>query len=70
MEIASLLWVCITAFLVVFIVLTALALFMHIIIHLFPEKINNEDPLTAAIISAVINANYPGRKISGIREEK
>jgi hypothetical protein len=70
MEIASLLWVCVTAFLVVFLVLTVLAFFMRIIIHLFPEKINNEDSLFAAVISAVMNANYPGRKISGIREEK
>jgi hypothetical protein len=70
MEIASLLWVCVTAFLVVFLVLTVLAFFMRIIIHLFPEKNNNEDSLTAAVISAVMNANYPGRKISGIREEK
>jgi len=70
MGITSLLSVCISALIVVFIVLGILAFLMRCIIYLFPEKEKEEDPLYLAAITSAINVNYPGMKITGIREEK
>jgi len=70
MEFPELLSVCISAFIVVFIILTALALFMRLIIILFPDKSEDDDKAVFAAIASVINRVYPGKKITKIKEVK
>lgn len=70
MELPELLSVCISAFVVVFIILTALALFMRLIIVLFPEKPADDDKAVFAVIASIMNRIYPGTKITKIEEVK
>ena len=69
MEFPELVSVCISAFIVVFIILTALALFMRLIIILFPDK-PDDDKAVYAVIASVMNSIYPGTKITKIEEVK
>jgi hypothetical protein len=70
MEFPELLSVCVSAFIVVFIILTSLALFMRLIIILFPDKSGDDDKAVFAVIASVINRIYPGTKITKIEEVK
>ena len=70
MENPDLLWVCISAFTVVFIVLTVLALFMRSMIILFPDKLQKDDQAIVAAIASTFNRIYPGTKITKIEELK
>ena len=70
MENPDLLWVCISAFTVVFIILTVLALFMRFIIILFPDKLQKDDQVVVAAIASTFNRIYPGTKITKIEELK
>jgi predicted permease len=70
MEFSELLSVCISAFVVVFIILTALALFMRLIIILFLDKQRDDDKAVFAVIASVMNRIYPGAKITKIEEVK
>lgn len=70
MELPELLSVCISAFVVVFVVLTALALFMRLIIVLFPDKPGDDDKAVFAVIASIMNRIYPGTKITKIEEVK
>lgn len=62
--------VCISALVVVFIILTALALFMRLIIILFPDNSGDDDKAVFAVIASVMNRIYPGTKITKIEEVK
>lgn len=70
MENPDLLWVCISAFTVVFIILTVLALFMRFMIILFPDKLQKDDQAVVAAIASTFNRIYPGTKITKIEELK
>ena len=70
MEFPELLSVCISAFIVVFIILTTLSLFMRLIIILFPDKSNDDNKAIYAVIASVMNKIYPGTKITKIEEVK
>ena len=69
MEFPELLSICFSAFVVVFIILTALALFMRLIIIFFPDK-SDDDTAVFAAIASVMNRVYPGKKITKIEEVK
>ena len=70
MEYPDLLSVCISAFIVVFIILTVLALFMRFMIILFPDKSADADQAVFAAIATTFSRIYPGTKITKIEELK
>ncbi|MEW6411781.1 MAG: hypothetical protein AB1483_04815 [Candidatus Zixiibacteriota bacterium] len=68
----DLLVICISAFFVVFLVLTFLALVMRTIMAVFPEKVVKlkTDSAYLAAIASVISTIYPGTKITKVEEIK
>ena len=70
MEEHSLLMVCLTSFVAVFLVLTFLAATMRVLMRIFPEKGAEIDGPTLAAITSVVSAAYPGSRITDIRETK
>jgi len=66
----DLLFVCGSAFLAVFVILSLLALVMRIIIVIFPYRETSSDAAVYAAISTVISSIYKGMKISKIEEIK
>jgi hypothetical protein len=70
MEASQLLLICVSAFIAVFVVLSLLAIIMHIIIILFPEKGIGGDAALLAAITTTISKQYPGTKITKIEERK
>ena len=69
MESLGLITVCISAFIAVFIVLSLLAILMHFIILIFPEK-GSDDAAVIAALTTVVNKFYPGLKITKTEEIK
>jgi hypothetical protein len=67
---SSLVFICLSAFIAVFVLLTVLAVVMRLILLTFPEK---EKMLDAAIIAALtttMQTVYPGTTIKNIEEVK
>ena len=54
----------------VFIILSALALLMHLISHLFPERQEEQDEAVFAAITTAHAAEYPNLRIKKIEEEQ
>jgi len=73
MESNQLLFICLSAFLAVFVLLTILALAMRILIAVFPETVEklveSDSALLAAVTTAVMTV-YPGTKVTKVEEEK
>ena len=69
METPDLITICLTSFVAVLLLLSFLALIMHIITLIFPAKEDDDGAVVAAITSAY-NVNYPGTKIIKIGEQK
>lgn len=70
MEATNLINICYSAFIIVFIVLTLLALIMRFIQVLFPEKDSDQDTAILAAISSSFNALYPNTKVTKVEEMK
>ena len=66
----DLLLICISAIVVVFLLLTLLALVMRLIMAVFPEKVVAADSAYLAAIATVMSALYPGTKITKVEEIK
>jgi hypothetical protein len=66
----ELLFICLSAFISVFILLALLALVMRIIIVLFPEKLAGTDSAMLAAVATAVSAVYPGTKITKVEEIK
>ncbi len=66
----ELLLICLSAIVVVFILLALLALVMRLIMAVFPERIIASDSAYVAAIASVISTIYPGTKISKVEEIK
>ena len=71
----KLLWICVSSFVGVFSVLTFLAVTMHIITLVFPEKqiskpAGSDDAVLYAAITSTFARLYPGMKVSNIEEIK
>ncbi len=65
----DLLMVCVSAFLAVFLMLSALAGVMRVLIAVFPERTSiSTDAAILAAVTAAVSAAYPGAKISTIEE--
>lgn len=62
--------ICGIAFLVVFIILTLIALLMRIIMLIFPVKAAKTDPVIIAAIAATVQTVFPGTKITKLEEKK
>ena len=73
MESSQLLFVCLSALLAVFVLLTILAITMRILIAVFPEVaeklVESDAALVAAVTTAVMTV-YPGTKVTKVEEEK
>ena len=66
----DLLLICTSAFVMVFLLLTILALVMRIITAIFPEKISKTDEIILAAMATVVSTVYPGTKITKVEEIK
>ena len=66
MDSASLLSICGSSFLWVFILLTVLAVIMKLITVIFPQKKEVTDAAVLAAISTTMTSRYPGTKITKI----
>jgi hypothetical protein len=67
---SDLVYICISAFLAVFVLLSVLAVVMRIILVLFPEKESGTDAVVVAAITSTVSAIYPGTRITKIEETK
>jgi hypothetical protein len=63
-------FVCIAAFLAVFLLLVILALAMRLLIAVFPEKVARSDPALVAAVTTAVSAAYPGMHVTKVEEEK
>jgi hypothetical protein len=70
MESLSLLAICVSAFIGVFLLLSILALVMRLIIVAFPERGGRDDAAMVAAVTAVLQTIYPGTKVSKVEEIK
>ena len=70
METPNLLFICISAFIAVFLILTVLAIMMRIIIMIFPQKIFKADAAVIAAVTTTVTSVFPGTKITKIEEIK
>lgn len=73
MESYQLLFVCLSALLAVFVLLTILAIAMRILIAVFPETLEKLAKSDAALLAAVTTAVariYPGMRVTRVEEEK
>ena len=70
MDTQNLLLICFSAFTAVFFVLSIIAIFMRLIILIFPDKEKDNDAPLYAAIGATYNTLFPGSKITKIEEEK
>ena len=66
---SSLFPVCGLALLVVFGLLAFLALVMHFLTVLFPERKESADPAVTVAISATVASIFPGTRVTRIQEE-
>jgi hypothetical protein len=67
---ASLLTICTIAFVAVFVLLSSLALAMHLITSLFPIRASSVDPAVVAAISGTVASVIPGARVTKIEEER
>jgi len=70
MESYELIFICLSALLAVFLILSLLAIFIRLITEVFSEKDINEDSAVIATLTTVVNKYYPGTKITKIEESK
>ena len=73
MESYQLLYGCLSALLAVFVLLTALAIAMRILIAVFPEtiaKLADSDSAMLAAVTTAVTTLYPGMKVTKVEEEK
>ncbi|HHJ52272.1 MAG TPA: hypothetical protein ENJ89_03680 [Caldithrix abyssi] len=66
---SELIFICISAFITVFVVLGVLAGIMRLILYFFPAETGDQAVVVAAI-SAAVQKVYPGVKITKIEEIK
>ena len=70
MQSAELVVICGAAFLIVFIILTLLALTMKLIMLIFPEKKAVSDEAVIAALAAAVQNVFPGTKLTHVEERK
>ncbi len=70
MEPTSLLLLCSTAFVSVFVLLAFLAVAMHLITVFFPERRAAVDAVVSAAIATTVASIIPGARVTRIEEER
>ena len=70
MESTGLLTISLSAFLAVFIILSLLAVFMRLMMLVFPAKELKEDVAVIAALTSVVQKFNPGKNITKIEEVK
>lgn len=73
MDSNQLLFICLSALVAVFVLLTVLAVTMRILIAIFPEtldKLAKSDAAVLAAITTVAASIYPGMRVTRVEEEK
>ena len=70
MESYEIIFICLSAFIAVFLILSILAVFMRLITELFSVEDTKEDSAIIAALATIVNHNYPGTKITKIEESK
>jgi hypothetical protein len=70
MQSNELFFICISAFLAVFVLLTLLAIVMRLILVIFPARKIVSDAAVIAAVSSVMQRVYPGTKITKVEEIK
>ena len=65
----ELLYICLSAFVSVFAVLTVLALLMRLILAVFPDR-GGDDAMVLAALTSVLQTIYPGTRVTNIEEEE
>jgi hypothetical protein len=70
MQSPDILTISLSAFVAVFLILSALAVLMQLITKLFPTKRTDEDWAIYSVIASVHSAYYPGKQITKIEEVK
>ena len=66
----DLLYMCVSAFLAVFVLLTALAAIMRLILVVFPKADSAGDAAVLASITATMQGLYPGTRVTKVEEIK
>jgi hypothetical protein len=69
MDEISLLRICAAAFFAVFVVLSALALLIRLIVVAFPMSDRSDDAPVVAAIGATLATMYPGARVTRIEEK-
>ena len=70
MEYVELLLICISAFTMVFALLSVLAVIMRIITAVFPQKTTGIDATLVAVVTSAVSSAFPGTKVTKIEEMK
>lgn len=65
---ADLLWVCITAFISVGVLLGFLAVVIRLILAIFPHKTPVTDPAVVAAVTSAVQAIYPATQVTRVEE--
>jgi hypothetical protein len=66
----DLLYMCASAFLAVFVLLTALAAIMRLILIIFPKQDGDAEAAVYASIAATMQGLYPGARVTKVEEIK
>ncbi|NIN72767.1 MAG: hypothetical protein GTO46_12755 [Gemmatimonadetes bacterium] len=70
MDSYQLLFVCLSALLAVFVLLTILAVTMRLLVAVFPEKLAKSDAALLAAVTTAVASIYPGMRVTRVEEEK
>lgn len=65
----SILSACGVAFVAVFVLLSFLALVMHVLTLTFPQKQVRIDPMLIAAITSTVSSIYPGARVTRVEEK-
>jgi hypothetical protein len=64
----NLLYVCLSAFVAVFLLLSFLAVVMRLLMAAYPEKVGGIDSATIAAVTAAAAYAFPGTKVTNVEE--
>ena len=65
----DLLTICLSAFVAVFLLLSALAVVMRVLIVVFPQRVaDDSDAAVLAAVTSAVTAAYPGTKVTKVEE--
>ena len=68
MESTELLWICVSAFVAVGVLLSVLSAIMRLILVVFPVREKGTDAMMIAAVASVLQTVYPGTKITKVEE--